>query len=89
MRNKQTEFNLSLPTDLILYANNLVKRSIYIDVADYIRGLMRKDRDLHISDMRNKIDQGWDSAKAGNLLNGNEVFAKLTEYSQLQRNKIQ
>gem|GEM_PF-1022191 len=85
MANKSQEFHLSLPPDLAAYANNLIKQGVYSDVSDYIRGLMRKDFDFHISDMRNKIDQGWQSAKAGKLLDGEEVFAKLAEYSKLQK----
>jgi putative addiction module CopG family antidote len=85
MAEKSHTFPIPLPPDLAGYAEGLIKQGVYVDVADYVRDLMRRDRQAHYADMRRKIEEGWESARAGRLLDGEAVFKELDEYSRAWR----
>ncbi len=56
-----SEISISLPSDLQRWIDSRVSAGAYVDPADYVRDLLRRDQDDHVAEVgrvRGLIDQG-------------------------------
>jgi antitoxin ParD1/3/4 len=75
--------NVNLTPELENLVHNKVKTGRYNSASEVVREALRlmEERDqmksLHKEEIRSKIAAGLESAKAGRLVDGEEVFARL------------
>ena len=84
--------NVSLTPELEKYIQNKVETGRYTSASEVVREALRllEQKEKHeraLKDLRMKLDQGIAQAEAGDLMDGEEVFARLREKSRLRRAK--
>jgi antitoxin ParD1/3/4 len=85
--------NVSLTPELEKYIQAKVETGRYTSASEVVREALRlfeqneHEREHALRDFRAKLDQGIAEAEAGDLVDGEEVFARIREKSRLRRIK--
>lgn len=85
--------NVSLTPELEQYIQAKVETGRYTSASEVVREALRLleqkelERGQALKKFQAELDQGIAEAEAGNLMDGEEVFAKIREKSRLRRIK--
>jgi antitoxin ParD1/3/4 len=85
--------NVSLTPELEKYIQTKVETGRYTSASEVVREALRlleqkeQERERALKEFRAKLDQGLAEADAGELLDGEEVFARIREKSRMRRTK--
>lgn len=83
--------NVSLTPALEKYIQEKVEKGRYTSASEVVREALRlleqkeQERERALKEFQAKLDQGIAEAEAGDLIDGEEVFARLREKSRLRR----
>jgi antitoxin ParD1/3/4 len=80
-----TTMNVNLSRDLYAYVKAAVKSGRYSTASEVVREALRSKRDESLQEVRRKIEEGLESARRGELLDGEAVMKELKERSALRR----
>lgn len=85
--------NVSLTPELEKYVQEKVETGRYTSASEVVREALRlleqkdQDRERAVKAFQAQLDQGLAQADAGDLVDGEEVFAKIRQKSRLRRAK--
>ena len=83
--------NVSLTSELEELVQQKVRSGLYHSASEVIREALRllleqdRIREMRLVELRAKIDQGWESARQGNLVAGDKILSQLE--TELASNK--
>lgn len=80
-----TTMNVNLSRDLYEYVKAAVKSGRYATASEVVRDALRGKRDLALQEVVRKIEAGLESARRGELLDGEAVLAELKQRSARRR----
>lgn len=75
----QNPYGSPLPADLELFITERVSSGEFASPTDVIIAGVRalRERQAEIADMRARIEEGWEGARRGEFVDGEEAFAQL------------
>jgi antitoxin ParD1/3/4 len=85
--------NVSLTPELEKYVQNKVESGRYTSASEVVREALRlleqkeQEREQALKEFQAKLDEGLAELEAGDLMDGEEVFARIREKSRLRRAK--
>ncbi|MFM9956574.1 MAG: type II toxin-antitoxin system ParD family antitoxin [Phycisphaerales bacterium] len=91
---KRTALNVRLSSDQRAFVRKQVRAGRYTSESEVLReGLRRLEEDERfvadsVSSLRKKIAEGLADVKAGRLVDGPSVFARIREMSKARRKKV-
>ena len=74
-----TTMNVNLSRDLYQFVKAAVKSGRYTSASEVVREALRERRDEALREVQQKIEEGLDSARRGDLLDGEAVMQELRE----------
>jgi putative addiction module CopG family antidote len=77
--------NVNLSRDLYLFVKAAVQSGRYASASEVVRVALREKRDSALRDLRSKIEEGLESARNGNLLDGEALIGDLQELGKQRR----
>jgi antitoxin ParD1/3/4 len=80
-----TTMNVNLSRDLYQFVKSAVKSGRYTSASEVVREALRERRDEALREVQRKIEEGLDSARRGDLLDGEAVMQELRELSAARR----
>jgi antitoxin ParD1/3/4 len=80
-----TTMNVNLSRDLYQFVKAAVKSGRYTSASEVVREALRERRDEALREVQRKIEEGLDSARRGDLLDGEAVMQELKELSAARR----
>jgi antitoxin ParD1/3/4 len=80
-----TTMNVNLSRDLYQFVKAAVKSGRYTSASEVVREALRERRDEALREVQRKIEEGLDSARRGDLLDGEAVMQELRELSAARR----
>ena len=80
-----TTMNVNLSRDLYQFVKAAVKSGRYTSASEVVREALRERRDEALREVQRKIEEGLDSARRGELLDGEAVMQELKELSAARR----
>ena len=81
----RTTMNVNLSRDLYQFVKAAVKSGRYTSASEVVREALRERRDEALREVQRKIEEGLDSARRGDLLDGEAVMQELRERSAALR----
>jgi antitoxin ParD1/3/4 len=80
-----TTMNVNLSRDLYHFVKSAVKSGRYTSASEVVREALRERRDEALREVQRKIEESLDSARRGDLLDGEAVMQELRELSAARR----
>jgi len=80
-----TTMNVNLSRDLYQFVKAAVKSGRYISASEVVREALRERRDEALREVQRQIEEGLESARRGDLLDGEAVMRELRELSATRR----
>ena len=80
-----TTMNVNLSRDLYQFVKAAVKSGRYTSASEVVREALRERRDEALREVQRMIEEGLDSARRGDLLDGEAVMQELRELSAARR----
>lgn len=80
-----TTMNVNLSRDLYLFVKAAVQSGRYTSASEVVREALRERRDSALREIRSKIEEGLESARSGNLMDGEAVIGELRELGRRRR----
>jgi antitoxin ParD1/3/4 len=80
-----TTMNVNLSRDLYQFVKAAVKSGRYTSASEVVREALRERRDEALREVRRQIEEGLESARRGELLDGEAVMQELRELSATRR----
>jgi antitoxin ParD1/3/4 len=80
-----TTMNVNLSRDLYQFVKAAVKSGRYTSASEVVREALRERRDEALREVRRQIEEGLESARRGELLDGEAVMQELRELSAARR----
>jgi antitoxin ParD1/3/4 len=80
-----TTMNVNLSRDLYQFVKAAVKSGRYTSASEVVREALRERRDEALREVRRQIEEGLESARRGDLLDGEAVMRELRELSATRR----
>ena len=80
-----TTMNVNLSRDLYEFVKAAVKSGRYTSASEVVRDALRKKRDDALREVERKIEEGLESARRGELFEGEEVMREINELSAKRR----
>ena len=80
-----TTMNVNLSRDLYQFVKAAVKSGRYTSASEVVREALRERRDEALREVRRQIEEGLESARRGELLDGEAVMRELRELSAARR----
>jgi antitoxin ParD1/3/4 len=80
-----TTMNVNLSRDLYQFVKAAVKSGRYTSASEVVREALRERRDEALREVQRKIEEGLESARRGDLLDGEAVMQELRELSTARR----
>ena len=80
-----TTMNVNLSPDLYQFVKAAVKSGRYTSASEVVREALRERRDEALREVRRQIEEGLESARRGELLDGEAVMQELRELSATRR----
>jgi antitoxin ParD1/3/4 len=85
--------NVSLTPELEKYVQSKVESGRYTSASEVVREALRlleqkeQEREAALKEFQARLDEGLAELEAGDLMDGEEVFARIREKSRLRRAK--
>ena len=80
-----TTMNVNLSRDLYQFVKGAVKSGRYTSASEVVREALRERRDQALREVQRKVEEGLESARHGELLDGKAVMQELKERSTALR----
>jgi antitoxin ParD1/3/4 len=80
-----TTMNVNLSRDLYQFVKAAVKSGRYTSASEVVREALRERRDEALRDVQQQVEEGLESARRGDLLDGEAVMQELRELSAARR----
>jgi antitoxin ParD1/3/4 len=80
-----TTMNVNLSRDLYQFVKAAVKSGRYTSASEVVREALRERRDQALLEVQRQIEEGLESARRGDLLDGEAVMQELRELSTARR----
>ena len=80
-----TTMNVNLSRDLYRFVKAAVKSGRYTSASEVVREALRERRDAALLEVQRKIEGGIESARRGELLDGEAVMQELARLSASRR----
>ena len=80
-----TTMNVNLSRDLYQFVKAAVKSGRYTSASEVVREALRERRDEALREVQRQIEEGLESARRGELLDGEAVMRELRELSAARR----
>ena len=80
-----TTMNVNLSRDLYQFVKAAVKSGRYTSASEVVREALRERRDEALRKVQRQIEEGLESARRGELLDGEAVMQELRELSATRR----
>jgi antitoxin ParD1/3/4 len=80
-----TTMNVNLSRDLYQFVKAAVKSGRYTSASEVVREALRERRDEALREVQRQIKEGLESARRGDLLDGEAVMQELRELSATRR----
>jgi len=80
-----TTMNVNLSRDLYQFVKAAVKSGRYTSASEVVREALRERRDEALREVQRQIEEGLESARRGELLDGEAVMQELRELSATRR----
>jgi antitoxin ParD1/3/4 len=80
-----TTMNVNLSRDLYQFVKAAVKSGRYTSASEVVREALRERRDQALREVQRQIEEGLESARRGDLLDGEAVMQELRELSATRR----
>lgn len=80
-----TTVNVTLSRELYQYVKSAVKSGRYTSPSEVVQDALRATRDAALREVRRKIEEGLESARRGELLDGDTVFLEIKRRSAERR----
>ena len=80
-----TTMNVNLSRDLYQFVKAAVKSGRYTSASEVVREALRERRDEALREVRRQIEEGLESARRGELLDGEAVMRELRELRAARR----
>ncbi len=80
-----TTMNVNLSRDLYDFVKSAVKSGRYASASEIVRDALRQKRDEALREVERKVEQGLESARRGETLDGDVVMRRLREHSAKRR----
>jgi antitoxin ParD1/3/4 len=77
-----TTMNVNLSRDLYKFVKAAVKSGRYTSASEIVREALRERRDEALREVQRKIEKGLESARRGELLDGEPVMRELRDRSK-------
>ena len=77
--------NVNLSRDLFDYVKAAVKSGRYTSASEVVRDSLRETREAALQEVERKIEEGLESIRRGELLEGEEVFPEIRRRSTTRR----
>jgi antitoxin ParD1/3/4 len=77
--------NVNLSRDLYKFVKAAVKSGRYTSASEVVRDALRGKRDEALSEVQRKIEAGLESARRGELFDGDAVMQELRQLSAKRR----
>ena len=81
----KTTLKVDLGADLNKFVKAAVATGGYSSPSDVVQDALRQKRDNALRDLKQKIEEGLESARRGELIDGDEVMRELRELSARRR----
>ncbi len=85
MASNTTTMNVNLSRDLYEFVKAAVKSGRYTSASEVVRDALRERRDAALREVERKIEDGLESARRGDLLDGDAVMRELGQMSKARR----
>ena len=80
-----TTVNVTLSRELYQFVKSAVRSGRYTSASDVVQDALRETRDAALREVQRKIEEGLESARRGELLDGNGVFLEIRRRSAQRR----
>ena len=80
-----TTMNVNLSRDLYKFVKGAVKSGRYTSASEVVREALRERRDEALREVQRQIEEGLESARRGELLDGEAVMQELRQLSAARR----
>ncbi|MGA2724742.1 MAG: type II toxin-antitoxin system ParD family antitoxin [Bryobacteraceae bacterium] len=80
-----TTMNVNLSRDLYQFVKAAVKSGRYTSASEVVREALRERRDEALRKVQRQIEEGLESARRGDLFDGETVMQELRELSAARR----
>ncbi len=80
-----TTMNVNLSRDLYLFVKAAVQSGRYTSASEVVREALRERRDSALREIERKIEESLESARRGDLLDGDAVIGELRELAKRRR----
>ncbi|MGA2772064.1 MAG: type II toxin-antitoxin system ParD family antitoxin [Bryobacteraceae bacterium] len=80
-----TTMNVNLSRDLYQFVKAAVKSGRYTSASEVVREALRERRDEALREVQQQVEEGLESARRGDLLDGEAVMQELRELSAARR----
>ncbi len=77
--------NVTLSPDLYEYVRKAVKSGRYLDAGEVVRDALRQRRDEAFRELERKIEAGLESARRGDLYDGEAALREIRALSSARR----
>lgn len=81
----ETTVNVNLSRDLYDFVKGAVKSGRYTSASEVVRTALREQRDRALAEVERKIEEGLESAKRGDLLDGPATMREIRERGARRR----
>jgi antitoxin ParD1/3/4 len=80
-----TTMNVNLSRDLYQFVKAAVKSGRYTSASEVVREALRERRDQALREVQRQIEEGLESVRRGELLDGEAVMQELRQLSAVRR----
>lgn len=81
----KTTLKVDLGADLYKFVKAAVATGGYSSASDVVQDALRQKRDIALRDLKHMIDEGLESARRGESIDGDEVMRELGQRSARRR----
>lgn len=80
-----TTMNVNLSRDLYDFVKSAVKSGRYTSASEVVRDALRTKREFALAELGRKIDEGLESARRGEFIDGDEFMREMRALSGKRR----
>jgi len=80
-----TTLNVNLSVDLYAFVKSAVKSGRYTSASEVVRDALRSKRDQGLAEVERKIEAGLESARRGQVFDGDAVMSEIRATSRARQ----